>query len=287
LFTFFSIIYFYYFRYGIYTKEEKNDSQLILNRSFGCGITLKELNEILSLASCNINKTEFLQSIDQQLCLAHCSQNCQTQEDNVKLEKLYNALTNMCNARDNYEDALLHGIVESIDYISDDFNAYLKTNYLVSLTLIFLRLWQARNASCNEANSSEKITLRDIFTNKAVLKIGNRVISQEVLQSTLAHLPTLQCIFEDQSEKDDITVYDLLDGYKNLNAKAFFKWRFNNEPMPSFTNENLIKKYGHQETLTYGYYLKEGRPNMALHCLTHAQAKLPGNVSPHRFVHSR
>ncbi|XP_071562080.1 spatacsin isoform X1 [Temnothorax nylanderi] len=273
----------YLCRYGIYTKEEKDDLKLILNRSFGCGITLEELSTILSLASCNIDKTEFLQSIDQQLCLTHCSQNCHTEEDSLKVKKLFNALTDMCNARDNYEDALLHGIVESIDYISDDFNAYLKANYLVNLTLIFLRLWQTRSALCNEANSSGRNTLiRDIFTNKTVLKIDTRVVSQEVLQSTLAHMPRLQCIIEDQSEKDDITVYDLLDGYRNLNSKFLFKWRFKNEPLPTFTNENLIKKYGYQETLTYGYYLKEGRPNMAVHSLTHAQAKLLGNVSSHR-----
>lgn len=262
---------------------------MILNRSFGCGITLKKLSEILSLASCNIDKTEFLQSIDQQLCLIHCSQSCHTQEDNLKLKKLFNVLTDMCNTRDNYEDALLHGIVESIDYISDDFDVYLKENYLVSLTLIFLRLWQMRSALDNKANSLEKNTLiRDIFTNKIVLKIDTRVISQEVLQSILTHMPTLQSIIEDQDKKEDITVYDLLDGYKNLNSKLLFKWRFKNEPMPTFTSENLIKKYGYQETLTYGYYLKEGRPNMAAFSLTHTQTKLRniGNVSSHRFVYS-
>lgn len=264
--------------------------KLILNRSFGCGITLEELDEILSLASCNIDKTEFLQNIDQQLCLTHCLQNCHTQEDNLKLIKLFNVLTDMCNARDNYEDALLHGIVESIDYISDDFDAYLKANYLVSLTLIFLRLWQTRSALDNEANPLEKNTLiRDIFTNKIVLKIDTHVISQEVLQSTLTYMPRLQSIIEDQDKKEDITVYDLLDGYKNLNSKLLFKWRFKNESMPTFTNENLIKKYGYQETLTYGYYLKEGRPNMAALSLTHTQAKLRyvGNVSSHRFVYSQ
>lgn len=277
----------FYFRYGIYAKGEKDNLKLILNRSFGCGVTLEELSATLSLPSCNIDKTEFFQNIDKQLCLTHCSQSCHTQEDNLKFKKLFDVLTDMCNARDNYEDALQHGIVQSIDYISDDFNAYLKANYLITLTLIFLRLWQTRSEPCDEANSSEKNTLmRDIFTNKTVLKIDERVISQEVLQFTLTHMPRLKCIIEDQDEKNNITVYDLLDGYRNLNSKLVFKWRLKNEPLPTFTNENLIKKYGYQETLTYGYYLKEGRPNMALHSLTHAQAKLLGNVSSHRFVYS-
>lgn len=249
---------------------------------------MEELNAILSLTSCNIDKTEFLQSIDQQLCLTHCLQNCHTQEDNLKFKKLFDVLSDMCNARDNFEDALLHGIVESIDYVTDDFNAYLKENYLINLTLIFLRLRQMRSTLCDEASSSERNTLlRDIFTNKTILKIDTRVISQEVLQSALAHMPRLQCIIEDRNEKDDITAYDLLNGYRNFNSKHFFKWRFKNEPLPTFTNENLIKKYGYQETLTYGYYLKEGRPNMAIYSLTHTQAKLLGNVSSYRFVYSR
>ncbi|KAL0117009.1 hypothetical protein PUN28_010108 [Cardiocondyla obscurior] len=273
----------YLCRYGIYTKEEKSDLKLILNRSFGCGITLDELNAILSLPSCNINKTEFLQSIDQQLCLRHCSENWHTQEDDTKLKTLFNALTYMCNAQDNYEDALLRGLLESIDYISNDFNDYLKTDYSVSLSLIFLRLWQMQSSLRNEPHSSERNTLmRDIFTSKSALTIDTRVISEEVLQLTLEHMPGLQCIIKDQNEKDDMTVYDLVDGYRNLNSKLLFKWRFKNEPMPTFTNENLIKQYGYQETLMYGYYLKEGRPNMAVHNLIHAQAKFLGNVSSHR-----
>ncbi|KAL6259083.1 hypothetical protein P5V15_009005 [Pogonomyrmex californicus] len=273
----------YLCRYGIYTKEEQNNMKLILNRFFNCGITLEEMSTILSLNSCNIDKAEFLQSIDQQLCLTHCLQNSHTEEGSSKLKKLFNILTDMCNARDNYEDALIYGIIESINYISVDFNTYLKTNYLISLTLIFLRLWQTQITLCNEANSSKKNTLiRDIFSDKLVLKTDEYVISQEILQFTLSHIPSLQYIIEDQNKKDDITVYELLDGYKNLSSKLLFKWRFKNEPLPTFTNEILIKKYGHQETLTYGYYLKEGRPNMAAHCLTYTQAKLLGNVSSHR-----
>ncbi|EZA52114.1 Spatacsin [Ooceraea biroi] len=189
----------------------------------------------------------------------------------------------MCNTRDHHEDALTRGIVESIDYISDDFDVYLKKDYLTSLTLIFLRLWQMRS-TYNEANTSvKKKLIRDIFTSKVDLQIDDaHVISQDALQSTLTHVPTLQRIIEDQSETNEITVYELLDGYRNLNTKLLFKWRFKNEPLPSFTSESLIKKYGHQETLTYGYYLKEGRPNMAAHSLKRVQAKLLGNISAQR-----
>lgn len=265
------------------TKEEESDLKLILNRFFSSGITLEEISEtILPKASCNINKTEFLQTIDRQLCFIHCAQKYHTPEDSAKLAELFNVLTDMCNTQDCHEDALIHGIVKSIDYISDDLTNYLKANYLISLTLIFLQLWR-KSALCNETNIPTKSKLlRDILTND--LNLNTHIIPREVLQFTLTHVPALQCIIEDQTKKSEITMYELLDGFKNLNTKLLFKWRLRNEAMPTFTNENLIKKYGYKETLTYGYYLKEGRPNMAAHSLKHTQAKLPGNVSSQRFV---
>lgn len=264
--------------------------KLILNRLFGSGITLEEywLSAILSLTFCNIHKVDFLSNIDQQLCLMHCTQKCHTQEDNLKLAELFNVLTDMCNTKDCHENALIHGIVESINYISDDFNAYLKANYLINLTLIFLQLWQTRKVLYNERNTLEESRLmRDIFANKDGLKVNERIIAQEVLQFTLAHVPILQSIIQDQTKKDEITIYELLNGYKNINTKLLFKWRLKNEDMPTFASENLMKKYGYKETLTYGYYLKEGRPNMAAHSLKHAQAKLLGNVSSQRFAYLR
>lgn len=258
---------------------------MILNRFFGCGITLKKLNTTLSLASCNIDKTKLLQAINQQLCLSRCSQEYHTQTDNLKLIQLFNTLSNMCNVQDHYEDALVRGIIESIDYISNDFNGYLKENYLICLALIFLQLSRNREELTAEMVPSIKSNLiRDILTSKDGLKINEHVISPEVIQSTLMHVPVLQCIIEDQTKKDEITMYELLDGYKNLKTNLLFKWRFKNESMPSFSNENLVKKYGYKETLTYGYYLKEGRPNMAAHSLKYAQAKLLGNVSSQRLV---
>lgn len=276
-----------FIRYGVYVEEEKNDLKLILNRFFGSGITSEKLETILSLTSCNVHKVNFLQTIDQQLCLMHCPQKFHTREDNLKLVELFNVLTDMCNAKEQYENALIHGIVESINFISDDFNAYLKENYLISLTLIFLQLWQTKNVICNEANTLEECRLmQGIFTKKSNLKINEQVlIPQEVLQLVLAHIPILQSIIEDQTKKNEITMYELLDGFKNLNTKLLFKWRFKNEDMPAFTSENLIKKHGYRETLTYNFYLKEGRPNMAAHCLKHAQAKLLGNLSSQRFAY--
>lgn len=257
----------------------------MLNRSFACGITLEEFNTILSLSPCNIDKIRFLQTIDQQLCLTHCSQKCYTQEDNTKFAKLFNVLTDMCNIQRNYEDALIHGIVESINYLSNDFNVFLKTDYLTSLTLIFLRIWQMKSALYNEKNTLiENKIIRDMFLNKTVLKFDTHVISQEVLQFILTQIPILRYVIEEQIKKDDITMYELLDGFKNLNIKFLFKWRFKNESIPTFTSENLIKQYGYKETLTYGYYLKESRPNIAAHSLKHAQAKLLGNVSSQGFV---
>lgn len=267
-------------------KEEENDLKLLLSRFFSSGITLEEVSEvILPLASCNIHKTEFLQTVDRQLCLTHCVQKCHTPEDNSRLTELFNVLTDMCNTQNCYEEALMHGIVESIDYVSDDLTDYLKVNYLISLTLIFLQLWRGRSTLFNETNTLKSKLIRDIFSNANGLKINAHIIPQEVLQSTLTHVPALQYIIEHRTKKTEITMYELLDGYRNLNIKLLFKWRLKNEAMPAFANENLIKKYGYKETLTYGYYLKEGRPNMAVHSLKHTQAKLFGNVSSQRFVY--
>ncbi|XP_014476874.1 PREDICTED: spatacsin [Dinoponera quadriceps] len=271
-------------RYGVCIKKEEDDLKLILSRFFSSGITLEELSEtVLPLASCNIHKTEFLQTVDRQLCLTHCAQKCHTPEENSKFAELYDVLTDMCNTQNCHEDVLIRGIVKSIDYISDDLADYLKANYLISFALIFLQLWRRRNMLCNETNSFvENRLIRDTFANPDGLSVNAHIIPQEVLQHTLTRAPALQYIIEDRPKKTEITVYELLDGYKNLNTKLLFKWRFRSEPMPTFASENLIKKYGYEETLTYGYYLKEGRPNMAVHSLKHAQAKLLGNVSSQR-----
>lgn len=245
-------------------------------------MTISEFNTILSYKSCNINKTEFMKKIDKELCLAHCLSETSTQEDETKIIELYDVLTKMCENQEPLQDILTEGIFKTIYYLSDDVTEYLKQNYLIVLVLIFL--YQSReSAICNQDKDTvlKEITLKNIFTSKNPLQLCNYDISNEVLQNTLKQVPILESIIK-KEPKNKVTMYELLDGYKNLNVKQLYKWRFNNEPMPHFSNDTLVKKYGYTEDLTYKYYLKEARPNMAIFSLKHSQGKVIGNVSSRR-----
>lgn len=266
-------------RHGVFEQKEKRDIKLMLRRIFGSAMTLSEFNKILSRETCNINKTEFLQSIDKELCLAHCSKEIDSQEEKVKVAELFDALTNMSENQDHCEDALIEGTFKTIHYLSDDVDEYLKQNYLIVLVLLFSYLSKdsVANNQYKDTEIKEDI-LKSIFTSKDDLQLGAYSISNEALQNTLKHVPILQHIIEDKPKKE-VTMYELLDGYKNLNVKQLFKWRFNNEPMLHFSNETLVKRYGHTEALTYEYYLKEARPNMAILSLKHYQGKVIRSVS--------
>ncbi|KOC59819.1 Spatacsin [Habropoda laboriosa] len=268
-------------RYGVFAQKEKQDVKLLLARIFSSAMTISELNTILSYKSCNITKTEF-KRIDKELCLARCLNQTDTQVDKSKITKLYDALTQMCESQQPFEDALIEGIFKTIFYLSDDVNEYLKQNYLIVLVLIFSYL--SKNNITNNQNKDTHIReniLKDIFTNQNDLQLGAYSISNEVLQHTLKQVPILECIIKNK-QKEEVTMYDLLDGYKNLNVKHLYEWRFNNEPMPHFSNEALAKKYGYTETLTYEYYLKEARPTMALLTLKRSQGKVIRNTFSRR-----
>lgn len=265
-------------RYGIFVKKEQQDIKLLLARIFGNAISISEFNTILSYKSCNINRNEFMNRIDKELCLARCLNQINIQED--KIAELYDALTKMCENQDH--NMLIEGIFKTIYYLSDDTIEYLKENYLIVLVLIFSYL-SKENAMYNQNKSRtmKQDILRDIFINKNGLQLCDYNISNEILQNTLEQISILKFIIE-KKQKKEVTIYELLDGYKNLNIKRLYKWRFNNEPMPYFSNETLVKKYGYTEALTYEYYLKEARPNMAIFSLKHSQGKLIGNISCRR-----
>ncbi|PBC28068.1 Spatacsin [Apis cerana cerana] len=267
-------------RYGIFVKKEQQDVKLLLARIFGNAISISEFNTILSYKSCNINRNEFMSRIDKELCLARCLNQINIQEDEIKIAELYDALTKMCESQD--QNMLIEGIFKTIFYLSDDTIEYLKENYLIVLVLIFSYL-SKENAMYNQNKNTtmKQNILRDIFINKNGLQLCDYNISNEILQKTLEQISILKSIIE-KKQKKEVTIYELLDGYKNLNIKRLYKWRFNNESMPYFSNETLVKKYGYTEALTYEYYLKEARPNMAIFSLKHSQGKLIGNISCRR-----
>lgn len=270
------------FRYGILVQNEQKDLKLLLTRVFASAMSISEFNQILSCKSCSISSTEFMKRIDKELCLAHCLNQTDAHEDGTKIAELYDALTEMCESHGQFQDVLIEGIFETIRYLSDDVNEYLKQNYLVALLLI--SAYFSKKVTSNDQTSSTEIKedlLRNIFMNKDGLQFGAHNISYEVLQDTLKRVPILQCVIDNKPKKN-VSMYELLDGYKNLNVKQLYKWRFNNDEMPHFSNETLVKKYGYIEALTYEYYLKEARPNMAIFVLKHYQGKLVGNVSTRR-----
>ncbi|CAL7936629.1 unnamed protein product [Xylocopa violacea] len=269
-------------RYGVFTQNEQQDLKLLLARIFSSAMTMSQFNAILLHKSCNIDRTAFIKSTDKELCIAHCLNRVDIQEDKVKITELYDAITEMCENQGQFQDALIKGIFKTISYLSDNVSEYLKQNYLIVLVLIFSYLSKE-----NTANNRDKDiaingnTLRDIFASDNDLQLGVYSISNEVLQNTLKQVPLLERIIKNKPKKE-ATVYELLNGYKNLNVEQLYKWRFNNEPMPQFSNETLIKKYGYTEALTYEYYLKEARPNMAVFNLKHSQGKLITDVSCRR-----
>ncbi|XP_076280997.1 spatacsin [Lasioglossum baleicum] len=269
-------------RYGIFVQKEKENIKLMLARIFGSAMTLSQFDAALSCKTSNIDRKEFFETVDKELRFARCLNEIHTEQDEEKIVKLFSVLTKMCNDQEQFEDTLMEALFETIHYLCDDVNEFLKQNYLIVLLLIFVYLLKENRAN-NQSNCTamKGSILKDIFTRKDDLQVGDYNISNEVLQSTLKQIPTLQYIIENKPKKE-ATMYELLDGYKNLNVEHLFKWRFSNEPMPRFSNETLVKKYGHTDSLTYEYYLKEARPSMAILSLKQCQRKRVKSVFSRR-----
>lgn len=266
------------FRYGIFTKTEKDNLKLMLARIFSNQLTLQDFEKVLSYESCNINKIEFLENININYYLM---QQNHTIETTLKVKNLYSILNRMSDPQCDTLDTITDAILENIHYISDNLTDFLKENYLISFALVFLQYLKVDTTSSSTSKNIE-IThdnFKNMLNDKCGLQIGSNTVPYEVLCNTLEHIPIVRRIIENRSKENDITMYELLDGCQKFSARSFFKWRFNNGPIPHFSNESLAKKYGYKETLTYAYYLKEGRPNMALYTLKHPQGKSLGTIS--------
>ncbi|XP_043488145.1 spatacsin [Polistes fuscatus] len=265
-------------KYGIFTKTEQDNLKLTLARIFSSQLTLKDFQEILSYESCNINKNEFLENININYYLTQQNHSIETMSEG---KNLYNTLNKMHDPQCNVLDTVTNAILQNIHYISDNFTGFLKDNYLITFALVFLQYCKIDNAFCsvNENVEPNNDDFKNMFNNEHGLQIGANIVPYEILCNTLKHIPIIRRIMLNESKKNDITVYELLDGCQKFTAKQFFKWRYNNEPMPHFSNESLVKRYGYQETLTYAYYLKEERPNMAFYTLKNMQGKPFKNIS--------
>ncbi|XP_066592873.1 spatacsin isoform X2 [Prorops nasuta] len=270
----------YLCRYGIFTEVESQNTKLSLARIFGNAMTLNDFKTVLSSFPSNINANEFEENVEKEIILSYYRYKANPNHVNPEIElqiiNLNKLLKDMCQHQDPTPELLINGIVESIHF-TKSINENLKVNESVLLSLIFLEYFklnqERQGVNCN-------ILLEEIFHNENGLKVGKYSISYENLQKLLQKFPILYQIIEDQVNKNDITVYDLINGFQGLDVKKAFKWHFKGHMLPHFANTSLIKKYGYKDTLSYMYYLKEARPNMALVNLKQTQGKLYNTIPP-------
>jgi hypothetical protein len=67
--------------------------------------------------------------------------------------------------------------------------------------------------------------------------------------------------------------------YVHLNRIIQCDFRVKSEEFPHFSCERLSAKYGHNVTLSYLYYLKQGRPSFAVNMFIIDQLRLHKKVS--------
>jgi hypothetical protein len=226
---------------------------------------------------CNVDKEIFFSKLDVVGLSRNYSEDSESEIFDMRNKQLFEHLKNMCNTKNKFNDFLELGIIETINYLTNDSIEFLKKNPIIAFTLIFLHY-----SKCKKKNN--EITLKEIFDSDAGLTIQNLKMPKCVLDTVIVSLPYLRNEIDLNMPKNCITMYELLDGYKKFNSKKFFKWRHRNERMPDFLNENLVNKFGHKEKLTYINYLKEARPNMAVNALLFQQGKLVDGISSKVYV---
>lgn len=199
------------------------------------------------------------------------------QESDAKIRSLCISLESAISDSTAY-DTFEKSIWSTVDYLSDNAVEYLKENPLVLLSIIFAE--HRRTFTSKEEPLGQKLSLQDIFIRDTDLQLCSGIcISKEVLQKTLDKFPHLQKAVRGESVAQDVSMYQLLNGFENFNAARGFAWRKKMAQMPTFFNEYLVNRYGHKEKLTYVNYLKQGRPNMAARLLVYDQKKFHLDIS--------
>ncbi|XP_015111289.1 spatacsin isoform X2 [Diachasma alloeum] len=255
-------------KYGIFINKERSDVKLTLARFFSAEITPKNFDGILSKSSCNLDKEEFSRKRHSILFYQNEENSderlyCQDQELLRSLRKL--------NDSENSVRGLITGICQTIHKISDNPQEYLKNESLLTFYLIFLAYLESKARRDNK--DEESPTFEEFLTTKTNLTVEDIEIPSGMIAELLQKIPYLKNCLENKEKENDITMYQLLDGLRNLNIHELFRWRFEKEQMPNFANASLIKKYGHKEKLNYKYYLKEARPSMAAYVLLNPEGK--------------
>lgn len=250
----------YNFRYGIFTKKEETSLKSILRRLFGSSISSNEFEIILLHSALTADKTMFLSNLNSILLLPDYMEEKHLQTIGLKNVHFITMLKKMCDAESDFVAELQRGLVQTSRYLSSDITQFSRENHLLLLALITLQL------TGGESNGK---TLKSILFEDCNLEIFDCSLSNTVIREALFKIPYLRQILLQLDNKDgrSLTMYDLIDGFKNFHVQQAFKWRFENDKMLHFSNDELTMKYGHRENITYLHYLKEARPFMAIHVL--------------------
>lgn len=258
-------------------KKEQHDIKLTLSRFIGASVTPSQFKSILSKQSCILNADDFTEKIHSILYYQTVNKDEINHKLYLKDRKLLDIFHSIHEVETIDQIVFNRAICQTIHHVSDNFDQFLEDNPLITL---YLSLSECKNnfMKKGENNGITLPTLKDIINNEDGLIIEDYTINSEIL-GKLKNLPYLKDAIEDISQREDINMYQFLHGYKNLDVHELFKWRQRNDTIPNFTNEHLIKKYGHKEKLTYKYYLKEGRPSMAAYILQNSHSKMRNSLS--------
>lgn len=266
----------YNYSYGIFTTTESKDNKLVLSRLFEQGTTAERSDflRVLSKPLCNVDKEKFFSEIDSIEFLRNYDDDVESRNNNAKIKQLYDCLRlafcKNTTADVDYMDLFESTIIETINYLSDDPIQYLNHNSIVLFTLMFLR-----SSTRKQTSFKDLLSIND--NSNIELTIKSLTLKKDTLKTMIVNLPYLKYEIDKVTVKNNVTMYELIDDCINLNCSTFFKWRFlENNSMPTFRSENLIKKYGHKEKLSHLNYLKEARPNMAVFIFHQQQEKLSG-----------
>ncbi|KAF7989681.1 hypothetical protein HCN44_008355 [Aphidius gifuensis] len=241
-------------KYGVFTKKERQDVKAMLARFFSAEITFNKINNILTNKLTNVDREYFEKNIHSILYY----QNRDNIDDNLYSndQDLLNNLNQISEAESFDMNLLSRCICQTICKITDEQDVYFETHPLITFYLILLKYK-------SQESEDNKISLYDMINNDNGIVIDNVLLSRNIIIKIIDKIVYVKDAIKDDNKKNDITIYQLLNGYKNIDTQKLFKWRIKNETIPNFANDNLIKKYGRNEKLTYKYYLKESRPSMA------------------------
>lgn len=285
--------------YGIVNQDEQSNLYQILSR-LARTQNLKLIDDIFTESCATVTKERFYVELAK-YCVQHglykvltiCVENNIVDADLCDVEK---------EARDCIELWLLFKSIEqtsdrqshvlpvykTVEQIAkDDINEYISTNPHLVLGMILLE---------------DATKLFDIFSQEDYLQFKDFKLHNKILYKD--KLPHLYNVYKKNSdvnqmyENKDVSVYQLLSGYRGLDVSKIFEFQLvnqsnnnlaNDKPdrrslgsllsndvdvkttsikalsqrameMPDFANVKLMKRYGYMAKLNHIYYLKQYRP---------------------------